>query len=779
MTDYRSTEEKLEFSELLTPLVASVMPRLKSQGTREGTGTGPSPDGKLPFLETFERYPDLPYVETLAHAIVESWLESPIVVYEEDILVGVPRPPCRPLVEHFSWGIQYHKWNLDDPAYRDRRDDIAARIEAQKHRLFPLGDEHMEREREAIFGDERHYIRGLWWAGGYQGHTVSNYKRLLERGIEGTLADVRKYASNTNDEEKLSLYRALETLLHGMTSFALLYAKEAERTADECAVDRSETAERLRLVAENCRAVAYSRPRTYYQAAQLVWFYSLWDWVDCMGRVDMYMYPFYERATKLPEAFTAEDVTAALFLKFMEHGVHNIPLGGVSPEDGTDSTNELSYLILQLARRLHTVHPRLVARIHRSSPKEFLHLIVRMWSEGMSDPTLVSDELVIPALCRYGVSIEDARDYTTLGCQEIEIPGRSNFGCEDGVINLAKIFEYTINDGCDRFNGHRIGLPTGHLADYSSVEELWEAYMSQVRYFVERWVRITNRGQEIRRANFAKLVKTLFTDDCIARGRSLDDGGSIYNYGVVETAGASAVADSFAAIDTLVFGRGAISAERLEEAIAANFEGYERERLMLLNSAPKYGNDDELADMYMARLLDEFWSECGRHRSVRGGVFTGACSLLTGGIGYGRDTWAMPDGRFAGTELGNTIGPRTGADRSGITAMLNSVQKLPLNKGIGGTTLNVLLPTYVTATEEQRANVEALMLSYMLNGGQMVQVTTASREDMLEAQRSPELHGDLIVRVGGFSTRFIELDETTQNEIIHRYGAAGSLRLRA
>ena len=241
--------------------------------------------------------------------------------------------------------------------------------------------------------------------------------------------------------------------------------------------------------------------------------------------------------------------------------------------------------------------------------------------------------------------------------------------------------------------------------------------MKQVRWFVERWVKITNRGQEIRRATFAKLVKTLFTDDCIARGKSLDDGGSVYNYGVVETAGASAVADSFAAIDLLVFRKKLISAETLENAIAANFEGYERERQMLLNLAPKYGNDDELADGWMARLLDEFWTECGKHRSVRGGVFTGACSLLSGGIGYGRSTWAMPDGRFAGTELGNTIGPRTGADKNGITAMLNSVQKLPLKKGIGGTTLNVLLPTYTTATEEQRANVEALMYSYMMNGG--------------------------------------------------------------
>lgn len=184
---------------------------------------------------------------------------------------------------------------------------------------------------------------------------------------------------------------------------------------------------------------------------------------------------------------------------------------------------------------------------------------------------------------------------------------------------------------------------------------------------------------------------------------------------------------------------------------------------MLLNLAPKYGNDDPLADEYMSRILDAFWTEIGKYKSVRGGKFMGACSLLQGGISFGRNTWALPDGRHTGEELGNTIGPRTGADKNGLTAMLNSVEKLPLKKGVGGTTLNVLIPKDFTKTEEQRKKIEALMTSYMMNGGQMAQITTASREEMLDAKEHPERHGDLIVRVGGFSTRFIELDEGTQN----------------
>ncbi len=767
MKDYRSTEEMLNFSPALAVLSESVVARLKPQSVREGTWTGPDPDGKTPILEAFERMPDAPYAECLAQGIVDSWLTAPVIIYEEDLLVGVPRPQ-RPLYEHFSWGIGFNHWALNSSPYKENADNIRARIEAQRSRLFPLDWKHVEAESERIFGKKVMPSLGrLWNAGGYQGHTVPNYPRLLSRGIGGTLADVRKYAANTNDEEKLTLYRAMEILLHGLTDYMLLYAEKADELAS--LTDDGAKALRFRRIAENCRAISFDKPQTFYQAAQLTWFYSLWDWVDCVGRTDQYLYPFYKKAIEKADVFPAEDITAALFLKFMEHGVHNIPLGGVRPEDGSDATNELTFLFLQLARRLHSVHPRLCARIHEDSPPELMQLIVKMWSEGMSDPTLVSDKLVIEGLMEYGVSLEDARDYTTLGCQEIEIPGRSNFGCEDGVFNLAKVFEYTINDGKDRFDDCQVGLHTGYLPKFKSIDDLWNAFLDQMRYLTKHFITLCNRGQEIRNANLSKLVKSLFTDDCISRGVNLDGGGSVYNYGVVETAGASAVADSFAAIHRLVFEEKKITPETLEAAIAADFDGYEKERQMLLNLAPKYGNDDPLADEYMSRILDAFWTEIGKYKSVRGGKFMGACSLLQGGISFGRNTWALPDGRHTGEELGNTIGPRTGADKNGLTAMLNSVEKLPLKKGVGGTTLNVLIPKDFTKTEEQRKKIEALMTSYMMNGGQMAQITTASREEMLDAKEHPERHGDLIVRVGGFSTRFIELDEGTQNEIIKRY----------
>ena len=416
---------------------------------------------------------------------------------------------------------------------------------------------------------------------------------------------------------------------------------------------------------------------------------------------------------------------------------------------------------------MHQTHPRVSVRISEKSPKELLALCIKLWSEGLADPTVAGDETVIPALVSYGVPLEDARDYTILGCQEIEIPGKSNFGCEDGTINLAKIFEYTLNNGKNS-SGEQIGPETGYFEDFDSIDGLWNAYKKQIEYFVSVWVYLTNFGVDIRNANRAKLWKSIFTHSCVERGLNLDDGGSVYNYGVVETAGSAAVADSFAALEKAVFTDKKIPKEIIRPALKANFEGYEKERHILL-SAPKFGNDEELPDRWCTEILDFFWSEVGKYKSRRGDVFTGACSLLESGIAFGALVGALPDGRYAGEPLSNTIGPREGNDKNGVTAMLNSVKKLPLNKGVGGTTLNVLLPMGALKTAEEREKIALVINEFLKGGGQLAQITSADLEQLKDAQIHPECHKDLIVRIGGFSIEFVQLSRETQNEVISRY----------
>ena len=719
---------------------------------RCGKFTRPDDDGLTPFEDVFERYPNEPYIICLAHAIVESWMVTEPILFPRDMLIGHPRPD-RNLHEHFSWGIQC----------ACAPEDMSPRTRALADKLFPLGSEHMDSVGRELLGDEAYDAArnsGLWWTGGYQGHTVPSYDKLLTLGIGGVVAQIDEYDGKTPeaDTKKKEFYEACRIVMRGFSKWILMNADFAAARA-AAAVDPTEAAEDT-AIAENCRRIAWDAPTDMAGAAQLTWFYSLWDWNDCLGRLDQYLYRFYR-------GHEDDDTVAALMMKFCEQGVHCVTVGGQTPS-GQDATNELSYLTLQILRAMHEIHPRMTVRIHSETPPELLDLAVTMWSEGMSDPTLAGDETVIAALTGYGARLEDARDYTVLGCQEIEIPGKSNFGCEDGSLNLAKILEYTLNHGCDRFSGCRVGLDLGGTTDYRTFDELWTAYTAEVKYFTKMFVELCNLGVDIRVANAAKLVKSPLTEACIERGLNLDDGGAIYNYGVVETAGHSAVADSLYAMRRLVYDEGRISLEELEAAIASDFEGHEETRRMLLG-VPKFGNNDEGADEMAQRVLDMFWNEIGHYTSRRGGVFTGACSLLEGGITYGEATWAMPDGRHTGAPLGNTIGPRTGSDRNGLTAMLTSVAKLPLRLGVGGSTCNVLIPTTLISNDESRTVIASLMRTFLKMGGQLAQITTATLDEMKAAQVHPEEHEDLIVRVGGFSAKFVQLERRTQDEIIARY----------
>lgn len=767
MINYKSTEDRMELSPRMAAVKSDILKRVMPYAYREDTRCCPVKVENLtnPFVSEFEEHPDLPYVINLANSIVRSWMETPFVIFDNEAVVGITRPEYA-VAEHFSWGIRGAESVLAD-SNMDK--DLAAEL---YRRLSPLTGCHMADEAVRTFGKKEYAALCddmLFTAGGYQGHTVPNYVTLLENGLDGVLDLINKYAAiNAKDKQTEDFYEANRIIIRGMSHWLEKYSETAKGLAasEEC----NGTQKKYYLeIAENCAYVAHKKPERLYQAVQLMWCLSLWDWVDCMGRVDQYLYSFYKKSKEEGDIIPAEESVVSIVFKLWENGSHNVTLSGQT-RNGEDATNELSYLLLQVLRNIHDTHPRMSVRVHKGSPKEMLALAVQIWSEGMSDPSVVSDETVIDGLVQIGTPIEDARDYSVLGCQEIEVPGKSNFGCEDGVFSLAKLFEYAMNGGMSTSNPDvRVGPDTGKFVDFKSFEDFFSAFEVQLKFFVERFCHLCNSGQEIRAANFAKLVKTPFTTGCLEKGKPHDAGGPIYNYGVVETAGLAAVADSFTAVKKLVFDEHKISKQRLVDALSANFAGYEKERQMLLNMSPKFGNDDKDADAMAVRVLNLFWSECGKYKSIRGDVYTGACSLLNGGIHFGKKTGALPDGRFAGEPLGNSIGPRPGADKCGVSAMLTSVAKLPLEKGVGGTTLNVVLTTKLLSNPSLREQIASTMRTYLLNGGQMAQITTANLDDLLDAKVHPERHGDLIVRIGGFSIQFVQLDGNAQDEIISRY----------
>ena len=765
MTDYTSVTERLVLSQRMERVYKQVLPRLRPWQDRESTFCSElEPEGKNPFLDVFLENPHTPYVINLANAIVRSWLVTPVVIHRDEALVGVTRP-AYPFIEHFSWGIVCNgflaKEHWNDPS---RLEAVGNAIE----RMTQLDEDHRYRAAEPVYG---HNVRllteaGVFAAGGYQGHTIPNYETLLQLGLDGVLEKVRQYKGiNSKDEKTRNLYTAWEIIVQGMSRYLEQYSVEAARLA-QAEADVEQKGYYLQI-AENCGFVAHDKPQTLYQAVQLMWCLSLWDWVDCLGRVDQYLYPYYLKAKAEQDVISPEESIISIMFKLWENGAHNTTVSGCRPEDGSDATNELTFLFLQVLRRIHEVYPRMAVRVRKDIDPKLLNLIVQIWSEGMCDPSIVSDTCVIPALQKLGVSLEDARNYATLGCQEIEVPGKSNLGCEDGIFNVAKVLEIAMA------GGKSLGIKTKTLLECDTFEELYESFEEQLRYFVPMFAFIANKGQQERAANHSKLLKGIFTDGCVERGLDHDAGGPIYGYGVVETAGIAPTADALTAIKKLVFDEKKLSKERLQQALDANFSGFEKERQMLLNFAPKFGNDDEQADAMACRVLNTFWDEIAKYRSVRGGRYTGACSLLSAGVTLGAKMGAMADGRFAAEPLGNTMGPRPGADKKGLTAMLASVSKLPLEKGVGGTTLNVMLSKKFLSDSQRKDAVAKTIQHYMSSGGQLAQITTADLEDLHDAKLHPERHGNLIVRVGGFSTQFVQLSEDLQDEIIARYVAEG------
>ena len=579
--------DRFVFSERNEAVRSAIRSRIKEHDTREGVETGQDDDGKLPFHDRFEKYPDTPYVINLARGIVDSWMQTDTFFTEGEYFAGYPRP-TRAAYEHFSWGI------LAD--FEDHEPSVRL-----KDKMLPLDQEYIDSKGRELMGKEAYEwsLEYLWWPGGYQGHTVPNYSKLLEKGIGGIIDEIDRYDSVTPicNTKKKNFYEACRIVMKGLSDWLMKLASDAESLAD---TGNGDFKKQLLEIAEGCRAVSKNAPSDFREAGQLMWAFALWDGADCLGRFDRYMYPFWSGSDE--EKYMLAD----LMLKFYEHGIHNITIGGVTPDDASPAENELTYLILAIIRANHDVHPRVTLRVHDETPDELLQYVTEIWGDSMSDPTVASDKLIIDGLVECGVSVNDARDYTVLGCQEIEIPGKSNFGCEDGVINLAKILEVAMYNGCDRTHGNlQVGLGFGHLTELDTFDKLWNAYARNVEYFAGIFCELCNRGVDIRAENNAKLVKSCLTDACLERGLNLDDGGAVYNYGCIETGGHAAVADSLYAIKTLVYDKKLLSLETLDEALKADFVGFDEVKKMLLE-VPKYGNDHDEVDDLAYRVLHHF-----------------------------------------------------------------------------------------------------------------------------------------------------------------------------
>ena len=611
-------------------------------------------------------------------------------------------------------------------------------------------------------------------------HYAANYSHFLSRGIGGTLDDIEaSLKTYARDAEKTSFLRAAKIAMEGFSELILGYAAEAERKADAADGD-----DRLRFseIAARCRRVAHDVPQSFADALQLVWFTYVafayeGRYAMAFGRLDQYLYPFYERdlaAGIITEESVTDDL-ASVFIKIGERrslcggdDVSNIAIGGVKPEDGTDATNALSYCILRAVRACFIPGPNLSARIHRDTPKEFLDACLEVIGTGLGYPALMNDDVNIPALQRMGYSLEDCRDYCMVGCIENFIQGKQP-PWSDGRFNTPVYLEYALNNGCSLLDGVKRGIETGEPDSFATMDAFMDAFTEQLCVGARNYVDWFNRANTVADAeNHQSPFLSCFCDDCIARGLDINRGGAKYPtaHGACGM-GIATVADSLAAIEKLVYRDKILTLGQLRDALAANFEGYDDLRGKLI-AAPKYGNNDDIADKYAIWFVKVQADLFDSYRTPDGGRYYIAIASNTQNISAGREVGATPDGRLSGTPVSDAASPMRGMDRSGPTASALSLCKPDYTRVACGTVVNQKYTPDMFQNAEKRAKLGAVIRSYFLMGGQELQINCVSKDTLRDAQVHPEEYESLVVRVSGFSAYYTKLDRAVQEDILAR-----------
>ncbi|MFC1715745.1 pyruvate formate lyase family protein [Candidatus Poribacteria bacterium] len=611
----------------------------------------------------------------------------------------------------------------------------------------------------------------LSWAGN---HKTLDYETIFSVGFCGLYEqiDARMARLNTrepNYKEKRDFLEALKIVAEAYMDLSDRYADYAlELSRRETDLSRSEE---LKNIAQNCRQVPANPPSNFWEACQCAWF-SFFFVPDAPGRVDQYLYPFYkedmQKATVTREF--AKELISCLWIKYFESvgpqsgvSAHNhLTLGGMKP-DGSDATNEVTRLCLEVTEDLELLRPQVGLRCNRNTPTEVIEQAVGVLRARTGNPDFCNDEQIVPALINVGVKPEDARDFSLSGCHEVIVTGMAQMGSVEGFINMSKIIRIAL--------GLEPSLKTDvDLSNIDSYDRFWEHITDVMDSVAED----AHEASIYRDRHFAEqpggyLEASLVTRDCIENARGYTQGGARYNYCNWDIIGTANLADSLVAISKMVFEDGTLSLQQLADILDSDWEGYEQLRMQILNQFPHFGNNDG-TDEVIIQIIETFSEILKRRTPFRGGEYI--LGTTAGGenmhVEFGRVTGATPDGRRSGTPLADSVGPAQGRDRQGVTAMLNSVAKLPHRLLPTATTLNVQMDPKLLDTDEGIEKVAALLRSHFTSGGQQMQFNFYNQETLLEAKQYPERYENLMVRVAGYSAPFVSLWDDLQDEVIAR-----------
>ena len=635
-------------------------------------------------------------------------------------------------------------------------------------------------------------------------HLAVNYERLLKEGLRGYEAKARacKEALDLTDPDSIDknvFYKAVLIVIEAVRAFALRYSELAADLAarESDAARKAELLEMSRI----CAKVPYEPASNFREAVQSVWFIQLILQIESnghslsYGRFDQYMDPYYEKSLQDGTITTEEalELLTCLWIKTLTinkvrsqaHTLssagspmyQNVTIGGQTV-DKKDAVNPLSFLVLQSVAQTRLTQPNLTVRYHANLDPKFFDECIEVMKLGFGMPALNNDEIIIPSFIQWGVKEEDAYNYSAIGCVETAVPGKWGYRCTGmSYINFPRLLLCVMNDGVDLTSGKRFVKGYGHFQDMESYEELLDAWDKSLRELTRYSVIVENAIDKASERDVPDILCSALTDDCIGRGKTIKEGGAVYDFISGLQVGIANMADSLAAVKKLVYDEKKIARDELWNAILDDFQSPENQKIqeMLINDAPKYGNDNDDVDLLVVRAYDTYIDEIKKYPSTRyhrgpiGGIRYAGTSSISANVGQGMGTMATPDGRHAFEPLAEGCSPAHNCDKNGPTAVFKTVSKLPTDKITGGVLLNQKMTPQVLSREENKQKLEMLIRTFFNRlHGYHVQYNIVSRETLIDAQLHPEKHKDLIVRVAGYSAFFNVLSKKTQDDIIGR-----------
>lgn len=634
-------------------------------------------------------------------------------------------------------------------------------------------------------------------------HLAVDYEQLLKIGLVGYEKRVRQLKAELDlcvpeNIDKYVFYKAVLIVIEAVKTYADRFSLLAQEMAENA---QSHRKDELLEISNICSKVPYEPASSFKEAIQSVWFIQLILQIESnghslsYGRFDQYMYPYLkadlekgvitdEEAVELLTNLWIKTLTinkvrsqAHTFSSAGSPMYQNVTIGGQTP-DKKDAVNKLSFLVLKSVAQTRLPQPNLTVRYYNGLNKEFLDECIEVMKLGTGMPAFNNDEIIIPSFIDLGVKEEDAYNYSAIGCVETAVPGKWGYRCTGmSYQNFPRILLAVMNDGVDVTSGKRFVKGYGYFRDMKSFEELQDAWDNSIREITRLSVIVENAVDLASERDVPDILCSTLTQDCIGRGKTIKEGGAVYDFISGLQIGIANMADSLAAIKKLVFEEKKITPQQLWDALQDDFMSEENQKIqsMLINEAPKYGNDDDYVDQLVVEAYDSYINEIKKYPSTRyqrgpvGGIRYAGTSSISANVGQGYGTMATPDGRKAHTPLAEGCSPAHAMDKNGPTAVFKTVSKLPTHEITGGVLLNQKVTPQMLATEENKEKLEMIIKTFFNRlHGYHVQYNVVSRETLIDAQKNPEKHRDLIVRVAGYSAFFNVLSRATQDDIIER-----------